>query len=477
MAPELPGYYFDTEAGRYFKIENSRTAPSSAAWSSDNVKRRKREDKEAEAALRRMRFSKNRIRRSKMLAEPLMGGFLRREYGLADPGLPATCFARGLLNKGEVSMESAGRKVKCMYVASQHQKRGHCTVYATLDNTASLISMQVPRDKNGWVCRNLLSQDNGPPNHLQAYHLAAAQTTDIKFHEKSHQILYTSGTPKFHVRLGGFVPPMSAHQPVSYHEWKAPGDPRSKYNQSNTVAPAPSSSSSICLVGSNCGILRCEPSNATQWLNPPSARRAPGEPPNPLVDVFSIVFPQDHKDLFVFGGRPGYLVGADMRTPYHSWDALHVGSTITQIRTVNEHQVLVAGLKHKMAVFDRRFGKGGNNKNNIFASISDGDRAAIPLQTFPQYRNAAHIDIGLDYDRDSGVVAAAHDDGRVALYSVRTGRRLKSEAVDTTYSHAGPIQCIQFRNFPLDVTSSLFMGVRSIVRVYSLGVDQVEDET
>ncbi|KAL1836031.1 hypothetical protein VTJ49DRAFT_5677 [Mycothermus thermophilus] len=48
MNREIPGFYYDPEKKRYFRIESSHTAPPNAAWSSREVAKRRRATAEAE---------------------------------------------------------------------------------------------------------------------------------------------------------------------------------------------------------------------------------------------------------------------------------------------------------------------------------------------------------------------------------------------------------------------------------------------
>ena len=93
-----------------------------------------------------------------------------------------------------------------------------------------------------------------------------------------------------------------------------------------------------------------------------------------------------------------------------------------------------------------------------------------------EYKNSARIDVGLDFSKDFGTVAAAHDDGKVALYSVRTGNRLPSPAVDKIHSGYGAIHCVQFEPFPGDTMPTLFVGERGNINAYTLGSDDTDDE-
>ncbi|KAI8955875.1 plasma-membrane proton-e [Xylaria longipes] len=126
---------FDPGKKRYFKVENSRTAPTNAAWSSNNVKRRKLRDDDAATALRHLNLSKSRIRRARVLREPLTGGFFAREYGAMKDDMQAACFVEGLRNKGCIPV-GEGMQVNHMCVAGADHKTGMYTVYA--GNVASV---------------------------------------------------------------------------------------------------------------------------------------------------------------------------------------------------------------------------------------------------------------------------------------------------------------------------------------------------
>lgn len=152
----------------------------------------------------------------------------------------------------------------------------------------------------------------------------------------------------------------------------------------------------------------------------------------------------------------------------------------------------------------------GNGNSNSSTDTSYAANAALPILTFPSYRNRAHIDIGLDVvsnpDSGPGIAAAAHDDGTVALYSLRSGNRLRASpspppssssssssspppaaspgaggrdgmtCIDRIQSPRGPIQALQFQTFPRDRNPSLFVGVQSNVNVFSFGARDGEDE-
>lgn len=90
----------DEEKGRYFKVESSKTAPAAAAWSSDSVKKRKLDVAATAEQSRRLALVKNRIKRSKALNHPLMGGFFVREYSECPRDINASAYTHGLTDRG-----------------------------------------------------------------------------------------------------------------------------------------------------------------------------------------------------------------------------------------------------------------------------------------------------------------------------------------------------------------------------------------
>lgn len=245
--------------------------------------------------------------------------------------------------------------------------------------------------------------------------------------------------------------------------------------------------------------------------------------PDLFRDVFTIDFHPSQADVvFRFGGRPGVLFTADTRVPVTEWSHIRLPSTITHLRCLDGgNQVLVAGLRSQLGVYDLRFAQscwgvgddsdrididvgkrdGSDNHNNNRHNFQHGDfrgrqrvdwrgywskrttksgksnfqdkTIAQPVIRFERYRNSAHIDIGFAYDAATGVVAAAHGDipGTVALYSVRTGSQLRvldfaSEGGILKSQHPYDleridipfIQSLQFQTFPGDHSPTLFVG-------------------
>jgi hypothetical protein len=102
----IPDLIIDNEKKKYFKIQASSAAPSSSAYSAQDVKRRKTRDQMSEARSLGLARQKGRIRRSKVTEEPLAGGLLEREHGrlLHERSLDtAQILAGGLVPQGCLS--------------------------------------------------------------------------------------------------------------------------------------------------------------------------------------------------------------------------------------------------------------------------------------------------------------------------------------------------------------------------------------
>ncbi|KAM0559490.1 hypothetical protein ACHAPJ_004520 [Fusarium lateritium] len=153
----------DPEKKKYFKIEKTQTAPSSAAWSSDAVKRRKIDDKAQKAVRRRAHLIRNHIKRHFVAKDDVTSALLAREIGssyvaergrgrIEDGDLGAAAWAAGLVAKGDVPFAPSFARnryanMPCFYVSGEDEKTGLGVAYATLDEE-TLVGSHIPTDKN-----------------------------------------------------------------------------------------------------------------------------------------------------------------------------------------------------------------------------------------------------------------------------------------------------------------------------------------
>ena len=220
-----------------------------------------------------------------------------------------------------------------------------------------------------------------------------------------------------------------------------------------------------------------------------------------IRDVFGVDYHPSNPRICYAGCRDARVLRVDTRAPPSSpgagWDSLfRHRSSAAHVRCLDDHRVLVAGPRSAMAIYDtrwarpRRSGGGGGSGN------SSNDRnynSAQPVVQFAGYNNEAHVRIGLDVTHGvggcgglggGGVVAAGLGDGGVGIFSLRTGRRLRAGDVDDPLvlrapgagGGGGVVKTLQFQRLPWEKETSLFVAVGPVVRKFTFGVEDGEDE-
>jgi hypothetical protein len=144
----------DEDKKKYFKIEKSHTAPTSASWSADAVKRRKIQSAARDAAQQRAWLVRNHIRRHEALRKDVVSsGMLARELAItgnqvrvAGSGdLASAAWARGAVDKGAVPFVPSFARARfanmpCFYVGGEDVKTGLGVAYASECFFLSLMS-------------------------------------------------------------------------------------------------------------------------------------------------------------------------------------------------------------------------------------------------------------------------------------------------------------------------------------------------
>src|SRR5688572_2849083 len=129
------------------------------------------------------------------------------------------------------------------------------------------------------------------------------------------------------------------------------------------ATPAPSSSpETLCVIGTNAGILRVSSNEAVSWLSapPPSSSSSSGRKTGPQLprEIFSQDFQIDNPNVLYAGGRQARLWRTDLRTGGREWGFEGVRSSLAHVKSLGGgKEVLVSGPRDFMAVYDvRMFG-------------------------------------------------------------------------------------------------------------------------
>jgi len=199
-------------------------------------------------------------------------------------------------------------------------------------------------------------------------------------------------------------------------------------------------------------------------------------------DVLSVDYldPSSSDDRKILAGtRSGHICLVDSRTSPAEWETsiFKHTSSVSHLKSLSyngkPHEILAAGPRSAMAIYDVRFLLKRHSQDHPVGTHEGGakwDRPALPVVRFPEYRNEAHIQTGLDVLAEPGygcgVVAAAHDDFTIGVYSMRDGSRLDAGDVDKIKA-PGVVKSLAWKRLPGDSHPSLFVGVGSVIKKYS----------
>ncbi|KAI1210347.1 uncharacterized protein F4807DRAFT_61698 [Annulohypoxylon truncatum] len=468
---EIPGYFWDPEKQRYFKVEqNHHAARHDAPWSSDNVKKRKLNEVAAAEKAHYEARSLSRITRSRVFNEPLMGGFLAREHGDDVRDLRAASFAQGLVEKGKTSLrERTNRNLEAMFVSKKKDENGVYPVVSYGTYIPYIIKFSIARDEEtGRMQESPIALDL----HSLLVEDGYPVITDIKCDATGSRAFVSStsvgaGSVGFlSIRLDS---PGIVCDTVQYAY--------SYSCRSNAICTSPPGQTLQCLMGTNLGLAALDERNHVRVVAVTDFDSGGDYRSSGSHDIFGVDYHVTNPNLVFFGGRPGKLCIGDLRQNDFEWSAIQLPKSIAHVKAVNDNQVLVAGLENMMSVYDIRFcDRTTINDNRDIKSGRGCKKGGDPIVTMQEYKSQSRFNTGFDFDRTLGIAAAAHEDGKVVLYSVRSGRRLPSRDIDKIHSRWGQIECLQFQTMEDDHTPTLFVGEGNDINAFSFGVDNLDDE-
>jgi WD40 repeat protein len=392
----------------------------------------------------------------------------------------------------------------------------------------TLVGSYIPTDRNGSIhFSNQGLVTSGRTLSFRTEMIRCPQMSSISYHAPSHRIMLTSREPDHSCGLYFFSPLLSEPEDAGRPQWLL-GETNHYQKLSirhrlrdewlvHKSTPAPASSDLICAIGTNAGILRVLSDGFMSWISPRSQPKGAQSP----QEIFDLDFQQGNHNVLLAGGRQPRLWATDLRAPEAQWRYARHASSIAHVRSLNEHQVLVAGLQNSMALYDLRFmdfvSSSGSGDGRGAGSHRGGGRAsrqpvARPLLSFPSYRNAAHVHFGWDVSPQLNLIASAQDDGTVHLFSLRSGRQLAhpgaaiedpsllghnpyhgkrpasspggsnsrgNTRIPTGWGgiHADtPIRAMMFQQMPHESLPSLFIGDGPLLKKFSFGVVGLDDE-
>lgn len=150
-------------------------------------------------------------------------------------------------------------------------------------------------------------------------------------------------------------------------------------------------------------------------------------------DIFALEFLPKNPFVLLSGERNSTLNLTDLRAPTYSLmrstnNLIHP-SSISHIKSLNQHQIVVAGLNSTLCLYDLRYRKEKPRPRTRKPITTKNDMYTVPILDFPHYHNEASLLIGFDIDIEAGVVAACQEQEfgsypPVQLFSLKSGHTL-----------------------------------------------------
>jgi hypothetical protein len=244
-------------------------------------------------------------------------------------------------------------------------------------------------------------------------------------------------------------------------------------------AAAPPESSLLFAFGSSHGIMTVDKRDFDAHFVSP--KQVPHE--RRPKDIFALEFLSDNHSVLLSGGRTGILNITDLRIPKFGPDADIIShpSSITHVKQLDTHRIIVAGLNSSLCQYDLRFRRMDSSPpytplGKKLRSINNTKPTKSILQ-YPGFHNTASIQLGFDVNIQTGVVAAAqeHDEAHPAiqLFSLHGGDKLQSPRVSSLHDDRN-IKCLRFARDIENKMKSLYLGSAGIQR-YALASDEETD--
>jgi len=237
-------------------------------------------------------------------------------------------------------------------------------------------------------------------------------------------------------------------------------------------AAAPPESSLLFAFGSSHGIMTVDKRDFDAHFISPKPVPQERYP----KDIFALEFLSDNHPVLLSGGRNGILDITDLRIPKfgHDADIIRHPSSITHIKQLDTHRIIVAGLNSSLCQYDLRYRKidappPSPPSRRKLKSFSNS-KATKPILQYPGFHNTASIQLGFDVDLETGVVAAAqeHDATHpaVQLFSLHGGDELPPSQVSkfSSLDDDENIKCLRFARDIEDKMKSLYFVSGGIQR-------------
>ncbi|KAI9836192.1 MAG: hypothetical protein M1819_001529 [Sarea resinae] len=409
MEQSIPGYFYDKEKKKYFKILPHHAAPAGSQYTKENVKklkdgeRKRKRDGEHAARLQR------RVQRSKAMGHPIVGALgLEREQGripVSGSGLRwGEVYARELDRRVILDMQCLPSTASLTRFAIDSQTGAIVFALKNHLNEGDYNLITAPPEplREGFSyfksnrCRQVMHSNSSPTTSLNIGPTRTLVQTSLGDATESSSIHLTKLIDR--TLYDGIWIDVGVHMIL-----RPP-------NQTSVFTSATSKVDGDIAIGTSSGINLLQETTSNwdeqQTVDFPS-------------DVLALEFLSP--TIIAAGLRDSTVRLYDQRSAGKALRLRH-SSSVTGIKQVDEFRVVVCGIKSSLRLYDLRYQSSGNSSRKRNHSPS-----TLPVYDYP-HNNEYRLDLGFDVDTETGLIAAATEDKRVQIFSLHTGERLASPA-------------------------------------------------
>ncbi|KAF3942025.1 hypothetical protein ABW19_dt0200490 [Dactylella cylindrospora] len=395
LLPEIPGFYYDNEKKKYFKITAAHTKTSSV-YNADKIKQEKEAAEEAEVQRREEEAIRPFLKRRRRVSDSSNGLFnyrLRMQMGLLAPDAPR--------RDGDLAMWATVLQEEQIFRASRDRRLSGMETAPGLRGCFTFAPIQGIR----WYPE--------PYDHFYEERNDAARI--VKLPEMENRMTSSTIMPE---GKGILVASGTSYAVVSLNKAGRPSiDSVTKIPDAGTIWACAMSETGATAIGGSFKSGRRGFLSLTSSTSPALLLR-------PESDVLALEYLD--KNIVLTGSRNGKIHIYDNRRnlekdiTHETALASHI-SSITHLRKLdNGNHIIVNGLGGQAVLHDLRFCRPipshqrGAPKN-----------AAKPVLTYKTH-NKITIGLGFDVDHSQEIMALAGEDHRIRLYSISSGRLLKT---------------------------------------------------
>ncbi|CCX04235.1 Similar to DDB1-and CUL4-associated factor 4; acc. no. Q8WV16 [Pyronema omphalodes CBS 100304] len=396
---EIPGFYYDPEKKKYFKILPHHAAPTAAFHTNTSIAEKNREKRRIEDLNSLTLHRAKRTRRTPLKANPCIRATLYRELtGDRSAEAIRSIYARGLQRK---VVWEADPGVKLSAFTTHTQADG--TEFCIIGTVAGDVRLSpLVKKKEGELQVNMRESD-------QIIH-GRSQISSVSVNSQGLVMATFMGGPNR-------PPAIYCHwHPSTSSDILHPGPALFGFNRNHNITSVWTSAASPnpqgdLVLGTNQGAVHIEvrPWNLEQTFQPIKS------------DVFAVSFLPNDPNPYLTGSRDGDIRIFDIRAGRDNRPVVMFrhGGPVTHIRNLAQNRIIVNGLQ-RCASYDLRY----PHKKGPSANFGATSRA---MRDYGQVGGeGSSLGLGFDVDVKRGLMVVAQQDGWVNLRSLETGEKIPS---------------------------------------------------